>query len=130
MVATSSRRAWVLILDIVPPPLAVTSLVRQRSPPGSRSGEAMRPARIVGVDQLARMLPGLGISALNIWAPTVDLPALRECLRGASLTELDVSHATDASEMQITYAVGDSTLKVRGMRQLEAALGAADVASI
>jgi hypothetical protein len=42
MVATNSRRVSVLILDIVPPPLAVTSLVRQQSPPGSRSGEAMR----------------------------------------------------------------------------------------
>jgi hypothetical protein len=42
MVATSSRRVSVLILDIVPPPLAVTSLVRQRSPPGNGSGEAMQ----------------------------------------------------------------------------------------
>src|SRR3954465_4522170 len=36
MVATSSRRVSVLILDIVPPPLAVTSLVRQRSPARTR----------------------------------------------------------------------------------------------
>lgn len=82
------------------------------------------------VKKLARMLPGLGITTLNIWAPTVDLPSLRECFRGAPWTELDVNVATDASEVRITYAVGDSTLEVRGMRQLDAALGSADVASI
>ena len=82
------------------------------------------------VRKLARILPGLGITTLNIWAPTVDLPSLRECFRGAPLTELDVSLATDASEVQITYAVGDIAIQVRGMRQLDAALGSADVASI
>jgi hypothetical protein len=44
-------QTWSAASPDVPPPLAVTSLVRQRSPPGSRSGEAMRPARRIVADQ-------------------------------------------------------------------------------
>src|SRR6266542_3772619 len=54
MACTNSCRAPALILGIVPPFVChapVANFVRQRDPPGNKSGDAMRPARIIDVDQ-------------------------------------------------------------------------------